>query len=214
MLVIEIKAPGGPDALVPAERPRPVPAAGGGFVEDAGRRGQRPHRPQRSGHHPPPPGGTGHPRPASSRGHQQNRGAERCINYREEDFVAVMREATGGKGVDVVLDMVGGDYVPRSMEALALEGRLVSIAFIAGSIKAQINIFTMMQKRLTLTGSTLRARSVAEKGAIAAGLKAHVWPLFEARKVTPVIHATFPLRDAAAAHRVMEAGTHIGKLVL
>jgi NADPH:quinone reductase-like Zn-dependent oxidoreductase len=100
------------------------------------------------------------------------------------------------------------------MEALALEGRLVSIAFIAGSIKAHINIFTMMQKRLTLTGSTLRARSVAEKGAIAAGLMAHVWPLFEARTIAPVIHATFPLRDAAAAHRVMEAGAHIGKLVL
>ena len=141
-------------------------------------------------------------------------GAERCINYREEDFVAVITSITAGKGVDVVLDMVGGDYIPRSMEALALEGRLVSIAFIAGSIKAQINIFTMMQKRLTLTGSTLRARSVAEKGAIAAGLNAHVWPLLEARKLSPVIHATFPLRDAADAHRVMEAGTHIGKLVL
>ena len=141
-------------------------------------------------------------------------GATRGINYREQDFVDVVKTMTAGKGVDVVLDMVGGDYVPRNMDAAAVDGRLVSIAFIAGSIKAQINIFAMMQKRLTLTGSTLRARSVAEKGAIAAGLKAHVWPLLEARKVSPVIHATFPLRDAAEAHRVMEAGTHIGKLVL
>jgi len=324
MLAIEIKTPGGPDALVAGERPRPVPAAGEVLVKVAAAGVNRPDVMQRMGHYPPPPGITDIPgleiagtveqaggdvrdwragdrvcalvagggyaeycvapapqclpvprdmdfvhaaaipetfftvwtnvfergrllpgesllvhggssgigttaiqlaRALGSRVFAtagsadkcaacEKLGAERCINYRDEDFVAVIREATGGKGVDVVLDMVGGDYVPRSMEALALEGRLVSIAFIAGSLKAQINIFTMMQKRLTLTGSTLRARSVAEKGAIAAGLKTHVWPLFDARKVTPVIHATFPLRDAAAAHRMMEAGAHIGKLVL
>src|SRR2546421_1495005 len=130
-------------------------------------------------------------------------GAERCINYREDDFVVVVRQLTGSKGVDVVLDMVGGDYFPRNMDALAMDGRLVSIAVLNG-VKATINILTMMQKRLTLTGSTLRTRPIAEKGAIAAALRQHVWPLLEAGKAAPVIHATFPLRDAAEAHRVME----------
>jgi NADPH:quinone reductase len=140
-------------------------------------------------------------------------GAERCINYKTEDFVPLVKELTGGRGVDVVLDMVGGDYFPRNMDALAMDGRLVSIAVMNG-VKTTINILTMMQKRLTLTGSTLRVRPVAEKGAIAAGLRTHVWPLLESGAVTPVVHATFPLRDAAEAHRVMEAGAHVGKLVL
>jgi putative PIG3 family NAD(P)H quinone oxidoreductase len=140
-------------------------------------------------------------------------GAERAINYREQDFVAAVKEATSGKGVDVVLDMVGGDYFPRNMDALAMDGRLVSIAVLNG-VKATINILTMMQKRLSLTGSTLRTRSIAEKGAIAAALRQRVWPLLESGAVEPVIHATFPLHAAAAAHRVMEAGTQIGKLVL
>ena len=141
-------------------------------------------------------------------------GAERCINYKTDDFVAVLKQLTGGKGVDVILDMVGGDYVPKNMDAAAVEGRLVSIAFVSGSIKTQINIFAMMQKRLTLTGSTLRSRAIAEKGVIAEALKQRVWPLLEAGKAIPVVHATFPLADAAAAHRVMESGAHIGKLVL
>jgi NADPH2:quinone reductase len=140
-------------------------------------------------------------------------GAERAINYRESDFVAAIKEATGGKGVDVVLDMVGGDYLPRNMDVLAMDGRLVCIA-VLGGVKAPLNILTMMQRRLTLTGSTLRTRAVAEKGAIAEALKQHVWPLLETGVVSPVIHATFPLRDAAEAHRVMESGAHIGKLVL
>ena len=140
-------------------------------------------------------------------------GAARAFNYRETDFVAAVKEATGGKGVDVILDMIGGDYVPRDMDALAMDGRLVSIA-VQGGVKAQINILTMMQKRLTLTGSTLRTRPVAEKGAIATALKQHVWPLLESGTVSPVIHATFPLREAAAAHVEMESGAHIGKLVL
>jgi len=140
-------------------------------------------------------------------------GAERCINYKTEDFVAVVKELTGGKGVDVVLDMVGGDYFPRNMDALAMDGRLVSIAVQRG-LKTTINILTMMQKRLTLTGSTLRVRPVAEKGAIAAALEQHVWPLLEAGTAWPAVHATFPLQDAAAAHAVMEEGSHIGKLVL
>jgi putative PIG3 family NAD(P)H quinone oxidoreductase len=140
-------------------------------------------------------------------------GASRCIDYKTDDFVAAVRELTGGKGVDVVLDMVGGDYFPRDMDALAMDGRLVSIAVQSG-VKTTINILTMMQKRLTLTGSTLRVRPVAEKAAIAAALKQHVWPLLEAGRALPVIYRTFALKDAAAAHAEMEAGSHIGKLVL
>jgi putative PIG3 family NAD(P)H quinone oxidoreductase len=140
-------------------------------------------------------------------------GAERAINYHETDFSAVVRELTGGKGVDVVLDMVGGDYFARNVNVLAIEGRLVEIATLHG-VKAELNIQTIMGRRLTITGSTLRPRSVAEKGAIAAALRQHVWPLLESGMVKPIVHATFPLRAAAEAHRVMESGTHIGKLVL
>jgi NADPH:quinone reductase-like Zn-dependent oxidoreductase len=140
-------------------------------------------------------------------------GAERAVNYREEDFVAAIRGATSGRGVDVVLDMVGGDYLPRNLDVLAMDGRLVQIAVLGGA-KATLNLITMMQRRLTLTGSTLRARPVSEKGAIATALRARVWPLLESGAVRPVIHATFPLRSAADAHRVMESGAHIGKLVL
>jgi putative PIG3 family NAD(P)H quinone oxidoreductase len=140
-------------------------------------------------------------------------GAERCINYREEDFVAVVRELTGGRGVDVVLDMVGAEYFARNIDALAMEGRLVEIATLHGT-KAELNIPVIMQRRLTVTGSTLRARSVAEKAVIAAAVREHVWPLLESGAVRPIVHATFPLRDAAAAHRMMESGAHIGKLVL
>jgi NADPH2:quinone reductase len=140
-------------------------------------------------------------------------GAERAINYREEDFAAVVRELTAGRGVDVVLDMVGGDYFARNIDVLATEGRLVEIATLHGA-KAELNIQTIMQRRLTITGSTLRARPVADKGAIAAAVREHVWPLIEAGRVKPIVHATFPLRDAAEAHRLMESGAHIGKLVL
>jgi NADPH2:quinone reductase len=140
-------------------------------------------------------------------------GAERAIDYRREDFVAVARELTAGRGVDVILDMVGGDYFGRNIDLLALEGRLVEIATLQGG-KAELNIQTIMQRRLTVTGSTLRARPVAEKGAIARAVHEHVWPLIEAGAVKPIIHATFPLRDAAEAHRVMESSAHIGKLVL
>ena len=140
-------------------------------------------------------------------------GAERAINYRDSDFVAAIREATGARGVDVILDMVGGEYVQRNIEALALEGRLVQISTLGGA-KAQINMALVMQRRLTITGSTLRGRSVAEKGAIAKALRERVWPLLESGAVGPIVHATFPLRAAADAHRLMESGTHIGKLVL
>ena len=140
-------------------------------------------------------------------------GAERAINYRDADFVAAVRELTGGDGVDVILDMVGGGYFARNIEALALEGRLVEIATLQG-VKAELNIQTIMHRRLTITGSTLRPRPVADKAAIAAELWQHVWPLLESGTVKPVVHATFPLRHAADAHRVMESSAHIGKLLL
>jgi putative PIG3 family NAD(P)H quinone oxidoreductase len=140
-------------------------------------------------------------------------GAERAINYREADFVAAIRDVTGGHGVDVILDMVGGEYLARNLDLLAVDGRLVQIALIGGA-KTQINLGPVLQRRLTVTGSTLRARSVAEKGAIADKLHQHVWPLLESRVVAPIVYRTFPLRDAAAAHRLMESGVHIGKLVL
>ena len=140
-------------------------------------------------------------------------GAERAINYRDTDFVAAVREATGGRGVDVVLDMVGGDYLPRNIDVLAVEGRLVQIGLQAGST-AQLNMVPLLSKRLTITASTLRARSVEEKGALAATVRAHVWPLLESGAVKPIIHTTFPLRAAADAHRLLESSQHIGKIVL
>ncbi len=140
-------------------------------------------------------------------------GAERAINYKDTDFLEAVRAATGGRGVDVVLDMVGGEYFARNIDALAVEGRLVEIATLRGA-KAELTIPTIMQRRLTITGSTLRARSVAEKGAIARAVHTHVWPLLESGAVKPIVYKTFPLQHAADAHRVMEAGIHIGKLVL
>jgi putative PIG3 family NAD(P)H quinone oxidoreductase len=140
-------------------------------------------------------------------------GAKRAINYRAEDFVEVVKAETGGKGVDVVLDMVGGPYVERNLQALAVEGRLVQIAWLQGS-KVQANFVQLMLKRLTWTGSTLRPRSVEQKGEIACALEERVWPLLEAGKVKPLVHATFPLAEAAAAHALMESSSHIGKIVL
>jgi putative PIG3 family NAD(P)H quinone oxidoreductase len=140
-------------------------------------------------------------------------GAERGINYREEDFVEVVKEATGGKGVDVILDMVGGDYIPRDIKALAEDGRLSFIAFLGGP-KAEVNFAAVMMKRLTITGSTLRARPVAVKAALAKALSEKVWPLLEAGKIAPVMAASFPLAEAAKAHALMESSGHIGKIVL
>jgi putative PIG3 family NAD(P)H quinone oxidoreductase len=140
-------------------------------------------------------------------------GADLAIDYRSEDFVEAVAKATEGRGVDVILDMVGGDYVTRNLKSLAIEGRLVQIAFLKGS-NAEINLLPLMVKRQTLTGSTLRPRSVAEKGAIAQALRAKVWPLLDTGRVAPLIHATFPLRKAADAHRLMESSAHIGKIVL
>lgn len=140
-------------------------------------------------------------------------GAERAFDRTLEDFVAASKEATGGRGVDVILDMVGGDYLPRNVAALAADGRLVQIALLRGA-SAELDLRAVMQGRLTITGSTLRPRSVAEKGAIAAALREHVWPHLAAGRIRPVIHSTFPMADAADAHRVLEANAHVGKVVL
>jgi len=323
MIAIEIREPGGPEVLVPVERPMPVPAAGEVLIKVAAAGVNRPDVFQRLGRYPPPPGVTDIPglevsriitevasdaesfrvgdavcalvagggyaeycvAPAPQclpaprglelvdaaaipetfltvwtnvfeRGRLQagesilvhggssgigttaiqlarafgarvfatagsadkcaaceRLGAERCINYRDADFVAVVREQTAGRGVDVVLDMVGGTYFARNVEVLATEGRLVEIATLHGA-KAELNIQTIMQRRLTITGSTLRARPVADKGAIAEAVHRRVWPLLESGAVKPIVYDTFPLRDASAAHRVMESSVHIGKLVL
>ncbi|MFZ5558186.1 MAG: NAD(P)H-quinone oxidoreductase [Pseudomonadota bacterium] len=140
-------------------------------------------------------------------------GADRAINYRTEDFVEAVQQETGGKGVDVILDMVGGDYIPRELKALAADGRLVLIAFLGGA-KATVNFADVMLRRLTITGSTLRARPVAVKAGIARALEQNVWPLVESGKIKPVVHATFPLAHAADAHALMESSAHIGKIVL
>ena len=323
MIAIEIREPGEPDVLVPAERPRPSPGSGEVLIKVGAAGVNRPDVFQRRGRYPPPPGasdipgleiagtiealgaavrdwrvgdpvcalvaGGGYaeyctaPAPqclpvprgldvaaaaaipetfftvwtnvfergrlqagesilvhggssgigttaiqiARARGARvfatartaekcaacERLGAERCINYREADFVDVVNKLTGGRGVDVVLDMVGAEYFPRNLDVLAVEGRLVEIATLRG-VKAELNIQTIMHRRLTVTGSTLRARSVAEKGAIARAVREHVWPLVESGAVKPVVFKTFPLRDAASAHRLMESGDHIGKIVL
>lgn len=140
-------------------------------------------------------------------------GADRAINYREEDFVEVLKQATGKKGIDVILDMVGGDYIQRNIKAAARDGRIVNIAYLNGS-KAEVDFMMVMLKRLTLTGSTLRIRSPAEKAAIADALRKTVWPLIEAGKVKPQLFKTFPLAQADKAHALMETSTHIGKIVL
>ena len=323
MIAIEIREPGEPDVLVPAERPRPSPGSGEVLIKVGAAGVNRPDVFQRRGRYPPPPGasdipgleiagtiealgadvrdwrvgdpvcalvaGGGYaeyctaPAPqclpvprgldvaaaaaipetfftvwtnvfergrlqagesilvhggssgigttaiqiARARGARvfatartaekcaacERLGAERCINYREADFVDVVNKLTGGRGVDVVLDMVGAEYFPRNLDVLAVEGRLVEIATLRG-VKAELNIQTIMHRRLTVTGSTLRARPVAEKGAIARAVREHVWPLVESGAVKPVVFKTFPLRDAASAHRLMESGDHIGKIVL
>ena len=137
----------------------------------------------------------------------------RTVNYRTEDFVARIRSMTDGRGVDVILDMVAGDYVPRELDTLADDGRLVIIATLGG-MKAEVDIGTLMRRRLTVTGSTLRARPVAFKAAIAEKLYQHVWPLFAQKRLRPIIHEVFPAHEAARAHALMESSTHIGKILL
>lgn len=140
-------------------------------------------------------------------------GADVAIDYRTQDWVAAVLEATGGRGADLVLDMVGGDYVSKNLDAVAVDGRLVQIAFLQGS-RVEVDWLRLMVKRLTYTGSTLRPQSVAAKAQIARALEEKVWPLLGAGRCHPLVHATFPLREAAAAHALMETSTHIGKIVL
>ena len=140
-------------------------------------------------------------------------GADAAINYREQDFVTEIAQLTGKKGVDLILDMVGGPYIEKNLKSLALEGRLVQIAFLQGS-KVALDLMPIMIKRLSYSGSTLRPRTVAQKAAIAQDLLRQVWPLLESGKVKPVIHATFALKDARRAHELMESSKHIGKIML
>ncbi|MDH3737593.1 MAG: NAD(P)H-quinone oxidoreductase [Alphaproteobacteria bacterium] len=140
-------------------------------------------------------------------------GAAAAINYKEQDFVDEIKAITDGAGVDVILDMVGGGYLPRNIRLLRPDGRLVQIALMAGA-KGELDLGRVMTRRLTVTGSTLRARSVEFKGAIADSLRDRVWPLFEAGKISPVIHQTFPLNEASRAHELMETNAHIGKIIL
>jgi NADPH:quinone reductase len=140
-------------------------------------------------------------------------GAVRGIDYRSEDFVEVIRAQTKGYGVDITLDMVAGSYVQRNLDIAALEGRVVTIA-LQGGVRAEINMLAVLSKRLTLTGSTLRARTVVQKAAVADAVRRNVWPLLAAGRVRPIIYATFPLAEAREAHRLMETSNHIGKIVL
>jgi NADPH2:quinone reductase len=140
-------------------------------------------------------------------------GATRAVNYKEDDFVAVLMGLTNGRGVDVILDMVGGGYFSRNLDLLALEGRLLQIAMLQGA-RTEINLAKLLRQRLTVTGSTLRSRSVEEKGAIAQALERAVWPLLESGTVKPIVYAAVPLTQAAEAHRILEEGRHVGKVVL
>jgi len=140
-------------------------------------------------------------------------GTDHAIDYRSEDFVAEVARITGRRGVDVILDMVGGDYIEKNLKCLALEGRLVIIAFLRGG-RVECDWRPIMMKRLTVTGSTLRASPQARKAAIAKALEERVWPLYASGRIRTVIHATFPLGEAAAAHALMESSAHIGKIVL
>jgi NADPH:quinone reductase len=140
-------------------------------------------------------------------------GADVAIEYKREDFAAIIKEKTAGRGVDVILDMIGGDYFQRNINSLSMDGRLVSIAYARGA-RVEVNFMPVMRNRLTITGSTLRPRTVEQKGAIAAALRQKVWPLLDKGAVKPVIDCTFPLAEAAEAHRRLEASGHIGKIVL
>lgn len=141
-------------------------------------------------------------------------GAKQAVNYRTADFVEAVRVLTSGRGVDVILDMVGGPYVSKNLAVLATEGRLVQIGFMSGESEAAVDLRRVLTRRLTITGSTLRPRTVEEKARIATALRTEVWPLLDRGVVRPIIHAVLPLTEAASAHRLMESGAHIGKIVL
>ena len=141
-------------------------------------------------------------------------GADAAINYREQDFVAEVKALTAKKGVDVILDMVGGPYMQKNLSALAPDGRIVQIAFLQGAKVKDFDFMLLMLKRLTITGATLRSRPLAAKAAIAASLREKVWPLLDSGEIKPILHATFPLDQARAAHELMESSAHLGKIVL
>ena len=141
-------------------------------------------------------------------------GADHAIDYRKQDFVAEVQKITDKKGVDVVLDMVGGDYIAKNISILAMEGRLVQIAFLQGNIVKELNYTPVMVKRLTLTGSTLRPRTLAQKTAVALALREKVWPLYDAGTVKPIVHATFPMMETRQAHELMESSAHLGKILI
>ena len=141
-------------------------------------------------------------------------GAQGAINYRNEDFLDAVRRLTDGAGVDIVLDMVGAPYFTRNLRALKRDGRLIEIAFMHGTVAEKLDLLPIMMKRLTITGSTMRPRTTAEKGTIAAALRETVWPWYENKRIRPVIHSRFPLARAADAHALMESSAHIGKIVL
>jgi NADPH:quinone reductase len=141
-------------------------------------------------------------------------GADYAIDYKTQDFVEEVKKLTHKRGVDVILDMVGSSYIQKNLSILALEGRLVQIAFLQSSIVENFNFMPLMLKRLTLMGSTMRARSLAQKAEVAAALREKIWPLLDQGKVKPMIHATFPLEDARQAHELMESSSHIGKILL
>jgi NADPH2:quinone reductase len=141
-------------------------------------------------------------------------GADAALNYRTQDFANELRTLTGGKGVDVILDMVGAPYAQKNIRSLAMDGRLVLIAFLGGSVADKFDFLQIMTKRLTVTGSTMRPRTTAQKAAIATDLRAKVWPVLDAGRCAPVIHSVFPLGQAAEAHALMESSQHVGKIVL
>ena len=293
MTAIGIKSPGGPQMLVPEERPVPQPGPGEIMVKIAAAGVNRPDVMQRMGLYPPPPGAPDIPgleiagevvalgpdvkrwkvgdrvmalvigggyaeyclaheshalpvdglsmveaaavpetfftvwhnvfergaRVIATAGSAEKcdacrkLGADAAIDYKSEDFVAATKKATNDKGADVILDMIGGSYIERNYEAAAVEGRIVQIAF-QGGPSAQVNFMRLMLKRLHHTGSTLRARSVADKAAIARALEQNALPLIAQGKVKPIVYKTFPLKEAASAHALMESSAHIGKIVL
>ena len=141
-------------------------------------------------------------------------GADHAIDYRTQDFVSEVQKITEKRGVDVILDMVGGPYIPKNISLLALDGRLVQIAFLQGSMVEKFNLLPVMVKRLTLTGSTLRPRTLAQKAAVARELRDKVWPLLDSGAVKPLIHATFPMEQTREAHALMESSAHLGKIMV
>src|SRR2546429_137076 len=215
MIAVEIAQPGPPEVLRAAQRKVPEPAVGELLIRVAAAGVNRADVLQRRGLYPPPAGARVLVTAGSERKCAACRelGADEAFNYREVDFVEATRRATGGRGADVILDMVGGDYPGRDLAAASVEGRIAVIAT-QGGARAQIDLGLLLGKRLTVTGSTPRAQPVGNKGRLAATLREKGWPLFGSRRLKPVIHARFPLGDAAGAHRLMESDVHIGKIIL